>query len=116
MNHLKDTRAYTKKANELVASHKTIILRTSLKNGNIIERVITPTINPVNKNYTLYTDVKKIYTIKNKARSIEEFSIIPPSELIGVEKIKLPSITSKDGVINTFIERLLLAGYVVYEG
>ena len=113
---LKDTRAYTKKANELVASHKTIILRTTLKNGNIIERVITPTVNPANMGYTLYTDIKKIYMIKNKSRTIEEFSTIPPSELIGVERIKLPSITSKDGVINTFIERLLLAGYVVYEG
>lgn len=106
---------YTKKANELVALQKTITLRNVLRNGNIIERVITPTISPVNKGYVLYTDVKKIYAIKNKTRSIDEFASIPTSELIGIERIKLPSVSSKDGVINTLIERLLLSGYVVYE-
>ena len=97
---MRDTRAFTKQANELMTSGQTITLRKTLKNGNIAERVFTPVVS-VNENYRIYTDKMIVYQVNN-------------NEILMHHTESYPSTTTDKGVLSTVLETLLISGYEVY--
>lgn len=111
---MKDTRKFTKQADELMKSGKRIILRMQLYNGNIAERILTPVKTSPNEQYQLYSNVKNLYEWKNKSSTTEvDLKNLDFSKLRRIGKGTLQPSTSKRGMVSSLIEVLLVSGYNV---
>ena len=109
-----DLRKIHKEASILVNQREKLIFRHVLKNGMLVERIISPVAYAGNQEHCLYSHVRIEYKPK-KDYKINNIYDCDKSKMIKINKYNHPSVSSEHGVITNVIEDLLRNGYVLYE-
>ena len=111
---MKDNRKFTKQADTLMHSKKRIILRMQLRNGDIVERILSPVKDPSDDKHLMYNNIKNIYELKDKKKSTDvDLNNLDFSTLRRIGRGTLKPTSSKRGMVSSLVEVLLMSGYTV---
>lgn len=109
-----DTRIYEKLARELIHVNKTMTFRFLLKNGHVIERVISEVSHTSDNPIIYYSDYRYEY-IPQKDYIEKDIMKIDFTKMQKSARVVNPTLSTENGMIYHTIEMLLKSGYIVVD-
>ena len=107
-----DTRLYERLARELIHVNKSLTFRFLLKNGHVIERVISEVSHVKDASIIYYSDFRYEY-IPQKGYMEKDIMKIDMKKMQNVIRTPNPTLSTENGTIYHTVEMLLKSGYIV---
>ena len=106
-----DTRLYARLARELIHMNKSITFRFLLKNGHVVERVISEVSHLDDASIIYYSDYRYEY-IHQKGYIEKDIMKIDMTKMQNKVRTVNPTLSTENGTIYHTVETLLKSGYI----
>ena len=107
-----DTRIYERLARELIHSNTSLTFRFLLKNGHVIERVISEVSHTKDSPIIYYSDYRYEH-IPKKGYTEKDIMKIDMAKMQISTRTPNPTLSTENGTIYHTVEMLLKSGYIV---
>ena len=107
-----DTRIYERIARELIQFNSTLKFRFLLKNGHLVERVISEVSHLDNADAIYYSDYRYEY-IPVKGYVEKDIMKIDMNKMQSTGRTVNPTLSTENGMIYHTVEMLLKSGYIL---